>query len=107
MGGPVTAWGRDAIAVTARPRRGAVGSGTSLSPRACDRVELIVDAETGILLRREETFEGQVLTLTELTAVTMTPPEADDPARFARPRVAAPARMTRRAQDRADSAGRW
>jgi hypothetical protein len=85
VGGPVTACGRDAIAVTARPRRGAVGSGTSLSPRAYDRVELIVDAGTGILLRREETFEGQMLTLTELTAVTMSPPDADDPARFAPP----------------------
>ena len=85
VGGPVTACGRDAIAVTARPRHGAVGSGTSLRPRACDRVELIVDAETGILLRREETFEGQVLTLTELTTVTMSPPEADDPVRFAPP----------------------
>ena len=38
VGGPVTACGRDAIAVTARPRHGAVGSGTSLRPRACDRV---------------------------------------------------------------------
>jgi outer membrane lipoprotein-sorting protein len=85
VGAPVTACGRDAIAVTARPRRDAVGSGTSLGPRACDRVELIVDAETGILLRREETFEGQVLTLTELTTVTMSPAEADDPARFAPP----------------------
>ena len=85
VGGPVTACGRDAIAVTARPRRGAVGSGTSLHPRACNRVELMVDAETGILLRREETFEGQLLTLTELTAVTMSPPDADDPARFAPP----------------------
>jgi outer membrane lipoprotein-sorting protein len=85
IGGPATACGREAIAVTAVPRHGAVGSGTSLRPRACDRVELIVDAETGILLRREETFEGQVLTLTELTTVTMTPPEADDPARFAPP----------------------
>ena len=26
-----------------------------------------MDAETGILLRREETFEGQLLTLFELT----------------------------------------
>ena len=96
MGGPVTACGREAIAVTAVPRHGAVGSGTSLGPRACDRVELIVDAETGILLRREETFEGQVLTLTELTTVTMTPPEADDPARFAPPAGSRPAGMTRR-----------
>jgi outer membrane lipoprotein-sorting protein len=85
VGGPVTAGGRDAIAVTARPQRGAVGSGTSLRSRAWDRVELMVDAETGILLRREETFEGQVLTLTELTAVTMSPPDADDLARFAPP----------------------
>ena len=85
VGGPVTACGREAIAVTAVPRHGAVGSGTSRRPPACDRVELIVDAETGILLRREETFEGQLLTLFELTTVTMSPPEADDPARFAPP----------------------
>jgi outer membrane lipoprotein-sorting protein len=85
VSGPVTAVGRDAIAVTARPRHGAVGSITSLGPHACDRIELIVDAETGILLRREETFEGQLLTLAELTTVTMTPPEADDQARFAPP----------------------
>ena len=52
VGGPVTACGREAIAVTAVPRHGAVGSGTSLRPPACDRVELSVDAETGILLRR-------------------------------------------------------
>ena len=92
VGGPVTACGREAIAVTAVPRHGAVGSGTSLRPPACDRVELIVDAETGILLRREETFEGQLLTLTELTTVTMTPPEADDPARFAPPAGSRPVR---------------
>src|SRR5580692_4278522 len=92
MGGPVTACGREGIAVTAVPRHGAVGSGTSLRPPACDRVELIVDAETGILLRREETFQGQVLTLFELTTVTMSPPEADDPARFAPPAGSRPVR---------------
>ena len=92
MGGPVTACGREAIAVTAVPRHGAVGSGTDLRPPACDRVELIVDAETGILLRREETFEGQALTLFELTTVTMSPPEADDPARFAPPAGSRPVR---------------
>ncbi|MGD0706185.1 MAG: hypothetical protein ABSA02_40680, partial [Trebonia sp.] len=92
VGGPVTACGREAIAVTAVPRHGAVGSGTSLRPPACDRVELIVDAETGILLRREETFQGQVLALFELTTVTMSPPEADDPARFAPPAGSRPVR---------------
>ena len=49
VGGPVTACGREAIAVTAVPRHGAVGSGTSLRPPASDRVELIVDAETGFM----------------------------------------------------------
>jgi hypothetical protein len=85
VGGPVTACGREAIAVTAVSRHGAVGSGTGRRPPASERVELIVDAETGILLRREERFEGQLLTLFELTTVTMSPPEADDPARFAPP----------------------
>ena len=44
-----------------------------------------MDAELGILLRRTETSGGEVLTRTELTAVTMNPPEAADPARFAPP----------------------
>jgi hypothetical protein len=92
VGGPVTACGREAIAVTAVPRHGAVGSATSRHPLAGERVELIVDAETGILLRREETFEGQLLTLIELTTVTMSPPEADDPARFAPPADSRPVR---------------
>ena len=92
VGGPVTACGREAIAVTAVPQHGAVGSWTSLRPPACDRVELIVDAETGILLRRQETFEGQLLTLFELATVTMSPPEADDPVRFAPPAGSRPVR---------------
>jgi len=83
--GPVTAGGRDAIAVTATPRRGAIGSRPALRDHFHDRVEVIVDAELGILLRREGTFEGQRLTLTELTAVTLSPREAADPARFAPP----------------------
>src|SRR5690242_5635844 len=51
--GPVTACGRDAIAVAATPRPDAVGSG----PRdpSGERVEVAVDAELGILLRRADT----------------------------------------------------
>jgi outer membrane lipoprotein-sorting protein len=82
---PVTVGGRDAIAVAATPRRDAIGSRPSLRDHFYDRVEVIVDAELGIVLRREETFGGQRLTLTELTAVTLSPPEAADPARFAPP----------------------
>lgn len=78
--GPVTACGRDAIAVTATPRPGA-----GVSDRLYDRIEVIVDAGLGILLCREETFEGQRLTLTELTALLLSPPEAADLARFAPP----------------------
>ncbi len=81
--GPVTARGREAIAVAATPRRDALGSGSAKRPY--DRIEVAVDAELGILLRRTETSGGEVLTRTELTAVTMNPPEAADAARFAPP----------------------
>ena len=74
--GPVTVGGRDAIAVAATPRAG---------DRLHDRVEAAVDAELGILLRREETFGGQLLAVSELTDVTMNPPAAADPARFTAP----------------------
>ena len=81
--GPVTVAGRDAIAVAATPRRDVLGSDPG--DRSHDRVEVAVDAELGILLRRIETSGGEVLTRTELTDVTMNPLEAADPARFAPP----------------------
>src|SRR5580693_2604010 len=81
--GPVTVAGRDAIAVAATPRRDVLGSGSA--GRSYDRIEVAVDAELGILLRRIETSGGELVTLTELTDVTMNPPEAADPARFAPP----------------------
>ena len=79
--GPVTVAGRDAIAVAATPRRDALGF--LPARQAYDRIEVAVDAELGILLRRIETSAGELVTLTELTDVTMNPPEAADPARFA------------------------
>jgi outer membrane lipoprotein-sorting protein len=81
--GPVTVAGRDAIAVAATPRRDVLGSGPGHWSH--DRVEVAVDAELGILLRRIETSGGEFVILTELTDVTMNPPEAADPARFAVP----------------------
>jgi len=81
--GPVTVAGRDAIAVAATPRRDVLGSGSAKRPY--DRIEVAVDAELGILLRRIETSGGELVTLTEVTDVTMNPPEAADPARFAPP----------------------
>jgi len=81
--GPVTVAGRDAIAVAATPRRDVLGSGSAERPY--DRIEVAVDAELGILLRRIETAGGELVTRTELTEVTLNPPEAADPARFAPP----------------------
>ena len=48
--GPVTVVGRDAITVAATPRRDVLGSGSAERPY--DRIEVAVDAELGILLRR-------------------------------------------------------
>ncbi len=81
--GPVTVAGRDAIAVAATPRRDVLGSGSAERPY--DRIEVTVDAELGILLRRIETSGGELVTFTERADVTMNPPEAADPARFAPP----------------------
>ena len=80
--GPVTACGRDAIAVQATPR---AGTGPGLRSSLSDQLDVIVDAELGILLRYEATFEGQRLSLTEVTAVVLDPPEAADLSRFAPP----------------------
>ena len=81
--GPVTVAGRDAIAVAATPGRDVLGSGSAKRPY--DRIEVAVDAELGILLRRIETSGGELVTRTELTDVTMNPPEAADAARFTPP----------------------
>jgi len=83
--GPVTACGRDAIAVVATPRTGIEPPFRPRADSLSDRLEVIVDAELGILLRYEETFEGQRLSLTELTAVVLDPPEAADGSRFRPP----------------------
>ena len=74
--GPVTACGRAAIAIAATPRAG---------DRLHEHVEAAVDAELGILLRREETFRGRLLAVTELTDVTVNPPAAPNPAGFTAP----------------------
>ena len=50
-----------------------------------DRVEVIVDAELGILLRHEEIFQGQPLSLTELVSVSFDPAQAADDAQFQPP----------------------
>ena len=53
--------------------------------RMLDRVDVLVDAETGILLRCERAFGGQVISRSELRNVTFDPLEAVDPSSFAPP----------------------
>ena len=83
--GPVVASGRDAIAVVATKRTD-IGHTSHLGASSLgDDLSVIVDAELGILLRYEETFEGQRVSLTELTTVVLDPPEAADLSRFEPP----------------------
>ena len=83
--GPVTACGREGIAVVATPRTGNEYVPRLNASTLSDHLEVIVDAEFGILLRYEEAFAGQRLSLTELTAVVLDPPEVADLSRFAPP----------------------
>jgi hypothetical protein len=73
--GPVTAGGREALRVVATPRPD-VWPGGSARPRP--RVEVIVDAGLGILLRHEEILDGRTLSVTELTGIRTDPDLADD-----------------------------
>jgi hypothetical protein len=73
--------GRRAFAVVATP---VPGARADLVTRP-ERIEVIADAESGILLRSEETFEGRTLRVTELADVTFgvpgsafTMPDGDD-----------------------------
>jgi hypothetical protein len=83
--GPVTACGREGIAVVATPRTGNEYVPRLTASALSDHLEVIVDGELGILLRYEEAFAGQRLSLTELTAVVLDPPEVADLSRFAPP----------------------
>jgi len=78
--GPTTFAGRDALHVVATPSAQAAAISPGLKP--LDRIEVFVDAETGILLRREEIFEGQTLRFTELTSARFGPLEAGDAGHF-------------------------
>ncbi|HLI35746.1 MAG TPA: hypothetical protein VKV80_00165 [Streptosporangiaceae bacterium] len=83
LDGETVAGGRHGYRITATRRPGhEPRSGTR--PQT-DRVEAIVDAELGILLRCEETGRGQTLSVEELQDVTIDPPEAAGPAQFAPP----------------------
>ena len=76
--GSLTVNGRDVLRVTATPRPGRWG-GPAAGRRRADRVEVIVDAGLGILLRHEEILDGSPLRATELTDVRIdSVPPGDD-----------------------------
>lgn len=76
--------GRLAYQVAASPR--AVTPKFSVGEyHLLDRVDVLVDAELGIILRSEQVFAGQTLELTQMHDLVIDPPLAADPAMFARP----------------------
>ncbi len=76
--------GRPAHLVTATPRALTTRTGPG-DYHLLDRVEVLVDAELGILLRSELILEGHTLELTELHDVVIEPPQAADQEMFRPP----------------------
>ena len=84
LAGAAEAAGRPACRVAATPRQLAEG------PRAVryhlfDRIDVLADAELGILLRREAFSGAKPVELMEVRSLTLDPAEADDPAQFRPP----------------------
>jgi hypothetical protein len=84
IAGSATTLGREGLRVVATPRR-SIRDAVARWRKPVDRVEVIVDAELGILLRHEEIFQGKPLSLTELVSVSFNPVEAADDAQFQPP----------------------
>jgi outer membrane lipoprotein-sorting protein len=82
--GPAEAAGRPAYRIAATPRPIAA-AGTLDRGHQIDRVDILVDTEFGILLRKETFAAGEQTELTEVRAVTLNPAEAGDPAQFLPP----------------------
>ncbi len=84
LAGAALAAGRPAYRVTAAPRPVTTSTRDSrYGP--FDRVDVLVDAELGILLRREAFSGGQSIEAAEMLSLALDPAEARDPARFMPP----------------------
>jgi hypothetical protein len=84
LAGTATAGGRGAYRVMLTPRAALSGGGV-IRNRHPDRASALVDAELGILLSYEETFDGRQLKIVELADVLLDPPAAADPGQFLPP----------------------
>jgi len=81
---------RQALRIAARPRPVPRGDSPAFrqwrpGDNLIDRVDAVIDAELGILLRCERLCGGQVLRRSELTGITLNPARAADPGQFAPP----------------------
>ena len=76
--------GRPVHVVTATPRALTTRTGPG-DYHLLDRVEVLVDAELGILVRSELILDGRTLELTELHDVVIDPPQAADQGMFRLP----------------------
>jgi hypothetical protein len=76
--------GRPAVRVLGTPRPVRQGRRGGLW-HLLDRVEVLVDAELGILVRSEQIFEGLTREVAELRDLVIDPPEGSEPGRFAPP----------------------
>jgi outer membrane lipoprotein-sorting protein len=84
LAGTAVAGGRVAYRVMITPRAARSGRGV-IRDRHPDRGSALVDAELGILLSYEETFDGQPLKFAELTDLLLDPPAAAEPGQFLPP----------------------
>ena len=84
LAGSAEVSGRPAHRVIGTPRLASFRAASS-KYRALQRVEVLVDAELGILLRSEQVAGGRTLAVAELSDVVAGPPETADPAAFAVP----------------------
>jgi hypothetical protein len=82
--GAATTLGREGLRVAATPRP-VIRNAAPRLPQPVYPAEVIVDAELGILLRHEEIFQGQPLSVTELVSVSFDPAQAGDDAPFQPP----------------------
>lgn len=75
--------GRAVLRLTGKPR---LPNGRSaLRTAMLDQVDLLVDAELGLVLRQESRYDGQPLEITELRDLVVEPRAASDPACFRLP----------------------
>ena len=82
--GPATTLGREGLRVVATPWPG-IRDAVTRWHQPVYPVEVTVDAELGILLRHEEIFQDQPLSLTELVSLSFDPAQAGDDAQFQPP----------------------